>query len=200
MKLRAAAVSPVSVWLTARGPTPQLDDSILFNLVIDGGQVLQLLARVARRGDAVVLLNPPVLEDDDAVGVGRDVRLVRDEDERDPALAVEALEDVHHLDRGARVERARRLVGEDELRVVDERARNRHALLLPARELVRVVLLAARESDRVQRFRRAAVALGRLDARVEHRQLDVLKRRRAREEVEALEDEAELAKPDVCAL
>src|SRR5215213_5677268 len=150
MKLRAAA-SPVSVWLTALDLTPQATKSstLFLDLFIDGGQTSQLLGRVARGGDAVVLLDAAVLEDDDAVGVGRDVRLVRDEDERDASLAVEALEDVHHLDRGARVERARRLVGEDELRVVDERARNRHALLLAARELVRVVLLAPGQAHRV---------------------------------------------------
>src|ERR687894_787802 len=56
------------------------------------------------------------------------------------------------------------------------------------------------EADRVQSLGRAPAALGRVDARVEHRQLDVLKRRRAREQVEALKDEAELAQAYVGAL
>src|SRR5947209_5829578 len=168
----------------------QLKKSILFFLVGDG-KVLQLLGGVAAGGDFVIPPYPTVLEDDDAVGVPGDVRLVRDEDERYPALAVEALENLHDLDRGARIKIPRRLVGEDERRVVDECARDRHALLLSARQLVRVVPLAPRESDRVQRSDRAPVSLARLDAGVEHRQLDVLKRRGARQKVEALEDEAE---------
>src|SRR5437588_11713188 len=117
-------------------------------VVFDDRKVPQLLGCVARRSDPVVLLDTAVLEDDDAVSVGGDVRLVRDEDERYPALAVEALENLHHFDRRARVQIARRLVGEYERGVVDERARDCDSLLLSARKLVRVVLLATGESDR----------------------------------------------------
>ena len=91
-------------------PLPTTDDllDIRFSVLVrfDGGEVLQLTGGVAGGEDALVLLDAAVLEDDDAVGVGRDVGLVRDEDERDAALAVEALEDLHHLDRGPRIERA----------------------------------------------------------------------------------------------
>src|ERR671931_460954 len=82
----------------------------------------------------------------------------------------------------------------------DERARDCDALLLPARKLVRVVLLAPGESDRAERLDGAAVALGCLNPGVEHRQLDVLQGGCAREKVEALEDEAELAASYVGAL
>src|SRR4051812_24626228 len=175
-----------SASLCLRGEPPSLNlpnskkNSGRFRLslfVVDRGKVSQLFGGVARRVDVVVLLYAPVLEDDDAVGVGRYVLLVRDEYERDSPLAVEALENLHHLDGRARVERARRLVGEYERRVVDERARNRHALLLSARELVRVVLLAPDESDRMQRFERASVSFRRVGPGVEHRQLDVFESR-----------------------
>src|SRR5256714_13613971 len=169
-------------------------------LVFDDWKVPQLLGCVARRCDLVVLPDLAVLEDDDAVGVAGDVRLVRDEDECYPAHAVESLENLHHLDGGARIQITRRLVGEYERGVVDERARYRHALLLTARKLVRVALLATGEPDRAERLDGAAVALGCVNPGVEHRQLDVLKRRGARQKGEAPEDEAELLGFYFCAL
>ena len=48
-----------------------------------------------------------------------------------------------------------------------------------------------REPDRVERFQRRAAPLGRRHAGVDHRQLDVLERRRSRQQVVALEHEAE---------
>ena len=60
------------------------------------------------------------------------------------------------------VERGRRLVGDQDLRVVDERHRDHHALAHAARELVRVVvdaLVGARDLDLLQeldRLRRAS--------------------------------------------
>ena len=51
--------------------------------------------------------------------------------------------------------------------------------------------LAAREADRAQRRARALALLGGRHAAVDQRQLDVLERARAREQVEALEDEAD---------
>src|SRR5215212_7590267 len=80
-----------------------------------------------------------VLEPDDARAVLRDLRLVGDENDCNAALLFEALEDVHHLDAGAAVEVSGRLVGEEDRRIVQERARNRDALLLPSGQLVRMV-------------------------------------------------------------
>src|SRR5262245_49499330 len=61
----------------------------------------------------VVLLDEPVLQVHDPVGAGGDVPLVRHDDDRD-AGAMDVLEDVHDLERGRGVERAGRLVGEDD--------------------------------------------------------------------------------------
>ena len=109
----------------------------------------------------------------------------------------------HDLLGGLRVEVARRLVGQDELRVVDQRPRDRDALLLAARELARLVVLAARRAPRSRRHRRAfssrsraRVAVGGVD----QRQLDVLERRGAGEQVEGLEHEADLPVADLGAL
>ena len=80
--------------------------------------------------------------------VGGDVGLVRDEDDRVAGL-VEPLEQRHDFDAGLRVEVAGRLVGEQDRRVVDERARDRDALALAARQLVGPVRHALAELDLV---------------------------------------------------
>ena len=62
---------------------------------------------------------------------------VRDEHHGDAALPVQTLEDAHHFDAGSRVEVPGRLVRQQNRRVVDQRARDRDALLLAARQLIR---------------------------------------------------------------
>src|SRR5437879_11379668 len=99
------------------------------------------------------------------------------------------LEDVHHLDARAAVKIARRLVGQNDGRVVQQRAGDGDALLLASGQLVRVMRGAVLQSDRGKGLERPAPAFGRLSAPplgVDQRQLDVLERRGAREEVEAL--------------
>ena len=135
----------------------------------------------------------PVAHGDDARGEAGDVRLVRHEDHRHPALAVQALEERDDLEARRGVEVAGRLVGEEQRRAPDERARDRDALLLAARELARQVALAVAEPDLAERGARALALLGRGDAPVDERQLDVLERARPRDQVEALEDEPDLA-------
>ena len=93
-----------------------------------------------------------VAERHDARAVLGDVRLVRDEHDRQALLAVEPLEDVHHLDARARIEVAGRLVGQQQLRVVHERAGNRHALLLAAGQLVRMMAEPFAQADGAQRL------------------------------------------------
>ena len=82
--------------------------------------------------------------------VFRDVALVRDEQHGDAALDVQALEDPHDLDARPRVEVAGRLVRQQDRRVGDQRAGDRHALLLPAGELIRVVIGAIGQADHRQ--------------------------------------------------
>src|SRR5215203_6410944 len=98
----------------------------------------QFLSRIAGRL-ALVGEHPPVLEAHDPAGVAGDVGIVRYENDRD-ALAVEFLEERQNLNRRAAVERASRLVGEKQARVVDEGAGDGDALLLAARELRRTVV------------------------------------------------------------
>ena len=95
----------------------------------------------ARRDDVAVA------EAQHAARVARDVGLVRDQHDGH-ALAVELLEQRHDLQAGARVEVAGGLVGEDQRGRVDQRARDRHALLLAAGELRRLVVGALGEARR----------------------------------------------------
>jgi hypothetical protein len=122
------------------------------------------------------------------------VHLVCDEDNRDAALSVQPLKNVHDLDAGARIEVAGGLVGKDDRRLVDERPRNGDALLLAARQLIREMVETVAKPDDLQRIHRAPMTLCSLHpgaAVVEQRQLHVIERGRAREQVEALKDESD---------
>ena len=107
------------------------------------------------------------------------------------ALVVERLEGGHDFDARAAVEVARRLVGQEQRGIVDERAGDGHALLLAARELVGMMVRAIRQAHEFERPQRPGVEFFRRQTRapVEHWQLHIFQRRGPREEVEALEDE-----------
>src|SRR5436190_12538763 len=139
---------------------------------------------IAAMSDGAIAADETVAECDDARRVLGNVGLVRHEHDADAALDVQLLKDAHHLDAGARIEVAGRLVGEQQRRVVHERARDGDALLLPARELIRMMVDAVAEADRRQRLRRALAprGCGRLAAAIKQRQLHVLERRRARQQ------------------
>ena len=85
-----------------------------------------------------------VAKRDRHVGDRGDLGIVGDEDERRPARAVDLEQQVDDVAAGRAVEVAGRLVGQQDRRVVGERARDRDALLLAARELRRIVMAAIR--------------------------------------------------------
>ena len=90
----------------------------------------------------------------------------------------------------AAVEVAGRLVGEHHLRPGDDRPGDGDALLLAAGKFVRVVAGAVGEADLVERRQRQPPPLAGRHAAIDQRHLDVLQRRGARQQVEALKDEA----------
>ena len=73
-----------------------------------------------------------VLYFDDAAGVCRDVLVMGDHNDGVPA-PVQVRQNFHDGFAAFGVERAGRLVGEDDVAAVHERPRDAHALLLPAR-------------------------------------------------------------------
>src|SRR3972149_5499087 len=75
--------------------------------------------RVGAAGDGGLGEDASVAHQDHARRVLRDVVLVGDEDDREPPLPVEPLQDLHDLEAGPAVEVARGVVGEDHLRLVD---------------------------------------------------------------------------------
>ena len=90
----------------------------------------------------------PAVHDRDAVGHGqRFLLVVRDVDERRAELVLDPLQLQLHLLAQLHVQRAERLVEQQRSRTVDERARERDALLLPARELARAPALQPFELD-----------------------------------------------------
>ena len=91
--------------------------------------------------------DPPVADDEDAVGVGGRLRIVGDEDDRLAALDARAPERIEDLGAGRVVEVAGRLVGEQEGRPGDERPGDGDALLLAGRQLVGLVVLLAGQVD-----------------------------------------------------
>ena len=85
------------------------------------------------------------VHDDDVVrGLGDDAHVVRDDDHRHVVRLAQVLEEVEDLGLDGHVERRRRLVGDQQLRVAGERDRDHHPLAHPAREPVRVVVEPAR--------------------------------------------------------
>ncbi len=152
--------------------------------------------RVGPRRDLPAIAGDvPVADHDDSPDERGDVRLVGDQDDGDAALA-QLLEERHHLHAGPRVEVARGLVGEDELRLADQRAGDGHPLLLPAREAVRGVVQPVAEPHPLERLGRPAPPLCACRRR---RRAAAAPRSRARwsgKEVEALEDEPQPAVAD----
>ena len=74
------------------------------------------------------------------------------DDHRNVALAGAARDQLHDLDRGLRIERGGRLVGEHEIGLLHQRARDADALALAARELVGALVGEIGEADGVEQL------------------------------------------------
>ena len=114
-------------------------------------------------------------------------------DEHGRAARVHLAQQVHDVERQIGIEVARRLVGENQHRVVHERAGDGDALLLAARQLLRIRVHAVLQPDPLQHLKR--LALLRRDGRAEHARhdRDVLEHGLSRDQLEILEDEPDAA-------
>ena len=129
--------------------------------------------------------------------VARESHLVRDDHHRH-ALGGELAHHVEHLLDELRVERARDLVEQHHVRVHRERARDRDALLLTARQPLGILVHLVREPDALEQ--RAALGARLLRGAAEHRPcasetLSIA--RLVREQVELLEHHADAAAHEV---
>ena len=123
--------------------------------------------------------------------------IVGGKDERRAQLRLHA---VHQRDdRGTRraVEVGGRFVCEHDGRLLHQRARDRHALLLSARQLVRPLAPLLGQADRLQHRLGAPPAFRRRRAHQQQRIFHVLIGRQHRHETEALEDEADVAGAEI---
>ena len=110
---------------------------------------------------------------------------------------VQLLEQAHDLLAGGGVEVSRGLVREQDGRPHHQGARDGHPLALAAGELVGLVGDAVAQVDHLQGAAGAGQPLLLGDPRVDHGQLDVVEGGGARQQVEGLEDEADLAVADL---
>ena len=140
----------------------------------------------------MILDHAAVAEAHEAACVAPHIGIVRHEHDGD-AFAVELLEEGQDLLRRAAVESAGRLVGEQEARVVHERPRDGDALLLSAGQLHGSVMRPIGEADPSERLQGALAAGLAVAAGIDHRQFHIAQRIDAGQQVELLEDEADLA-------
>ena len=122
-----------------------------------------------------------------------DLHLVRDQHHRQPQLAVDLLQQRQDGARGFGIERRSGLVREQHLRAAGQRARNAHALLLPAADLRRIAVSQRRKPHQLQQRRHALADFAAAHARQLQRQRRVVKHRARRQQIEMLEHHANLA-------
>src|SRR5690606_11743622 len=124
--------------------------------------------------------------------------IVGDEHERRAARAGQFLHQADDAFAARGPETARRLVGEQDPRLMDERARERDALLLAARELRRIMIEPTAQAHALEQRGgpRGDVSVA---AQLE-RHLHVLERGQRRQELERLKDEADVIAPETCPL
>lgn len=115
---------------------------------------------------------------------------MRDDDHRRAEL-VDALEQAHDLQRAGGVQVARRLVGDDGAGIVDERARDGHALLLAAGELVGVTVGLFLKADKFEHVGDALFDLARRRTHGAHGEAQVLVDRLLLDQAEVLEDDTD---------
>jgi hypothetical protein len=171
-------------------------------------EIMTMLGSIDRADGRVLGLEHPragtVLDDlavphpDDPLGMLGDVFFVGDHDDG-LAGVVEPAQHVHDLLAGGGVEVAGGLVGEDDVRVVDQRSGDRHPLLLTAGELIGPVVQPVGEPDHPGHVDRPLLVLLREFAAplVGQGELDVLGDGVLLDQVVRLEDEADVSAPDL---
>jgi hypothetical protein len=156
-----------------------------------------LRAAWGRRGDRVrvgdVAGDAAVDEMHHAPRIGRHVGLVRDHQHGDAVVAVQRQQQAHDLVAALGVEVAGGFVGQHHRRLGDDGAGDGHPLLLPADSSAGVCCSQPPKPTDCKALAAAAATHGGTVAAIQQRQFHVLLRRGARQQVEALEHEAQIA-------
>ena len=138
------------------------------------------MLRVEQHGVGRALLDDPAaVHHEHLVGdVARARNVVRDVEEGNSELPLQLEDEIEDADPDRHVEHRDRLVGQDHARLDGQRAGDRDALALPARELVRVLLrdlVGRHETDAREQLAHAAVdRAARADAVDQQRPRDVV--------------------------
>ena len=111
---------------------------------------------------------------------------------------MQLVENPQHLVAAAAVERAGRLVGEDDIGAVHQRAGDRDALLLSAGQLVRPVAGAVGDAEPLQQRMGTRPALLARLAGIDRGDLHIAGSRQLRQQMIALKDEAEMLAAQSC--
>ncbi len=131
---------------------------------------------------------------DDAARAAGHRHVVGDDDHR-AAFGVDFVEDSKHLFAAAAVERAGRLVRQDHIGAVDQRAGDGDTLLLAAGKLPRRMRESTGHAETIEQARRPVATLSGRQAGVNRRHLHVSDRGELAEQMIALENEAEMLAP-----
>jgi hypothetical protein len=143
---------------------------------------------------AAQLLEPAGVHDADPVGHRHGLVLVVGHvDERDPDLGLDPLELELHLLAQLEIERAERLIEEEDPWPIDQRPGQRHALLLPARHLRRLPALVPRELHELEHLPDARSHVGIADPLPPRAERDVLEDVEVGKQRVALEDRVDVA-------
>src|SRR5436309_3133901 len=155
--------------------------------------------RASGGGGSRFLDDAAVEERDSARGEPRIRRIVRHHDQRRAAL-VQLGEQLHHRLPVLRVQVSGGLVREQDEGIAGDGAGDGHALLLAARELPGHVARPVAHADAIESVLYALLAIRRRHSPVGQGQLDVLEDGQVADQVEALEDEPDVAVADVGAI
>ena len=118
------------------------------------------------------------------------VRLVRNEQDGESVFPVQPLEDRHDFGARPRIERAGRLIRQQNDGVLHQRPRNRDALLLAAGQLDGAVAVPVTQPNGIERPLGPRPRVP--PAAIQERELDVRQRGEPRQQVVGLEDEPNL--------
>ena len=114
---------------------------------------------------------------------------------RDAQLPIEFGDESQHVGAVLGIEVSCRLIGDEQRRLVDERAGDCGALHFAAGDLLRIMRKAMRNADTLGERPCAAFGFLILHAREQAGECDVVADRERRQQVEELEDEADLLAP-----
>src|SRR5215212_12075979 len=133
-----------------------------------------------------------ILQLQDAIRMGRDVRVMRHHDERKVFGTFQIDQGVDDICRGSAVQVARRFIRKQNLCGIGQRTCDAYALLLPTGELVRQVLGFLFQTDQRKQFGGAGAAFVWQSTIQQHRKLYVLAGGQDGKKIMSLKDKSQL--------